>query len=475
MIHYIREFIGPDSKAGPHSGKGTRMRKKIWTLLAAAALPLLLSGCMMSASVEELYALPQLPEEYKSLSARLSEILALGAEYAPPQSGGNLPPVQMVDLDGDGVDEALGFFRVSSEERPLKIHIFRAVEDDYQQAAVIDGSGTSIHSVRYEDMDGDGVREILVSWQVSTEVQTLGVYSLKGLDPSRLMSTPYARYEVVDLDGDDDQELVVVRSDDTEAGLSLADYYDWDSANSSLQLQSTARLSAAVASLQRMQAGALQTGETAVFLTSRTVGVDDTSSAVTDILIYRYPELTNIVLREDTGVSDQIFRYLNIHPADINGDGALEVPRPAQLLSDPEGDSYWKIYWHSYRADGSNERQAITYHNPADGWYLLIPDEWDGHFTVRQNNASPAVHATTFYAVYGRKQGEELLTIYTLTGTDRENQAAKKGRSILRRWGETLYAVSYGSEYESWRYAVDGDAISESFKVIIKQLSMGEN
>ena len=121
------------------------MRKKLWLLLAAA-LPLL-CGCMMSASVDDLYALPQLPEEYESLSARLSEILALGAEYAAPQAGANLPPVQMVDLDGDGTDEALGFFRISSEERPLKIYVFRAVEDDYQQAAVIDGSGTSIHSI----------------------------------------------------------------------------------------------------------------------------------------------------------------------------------------------------------------------------------------------------------------------------------------------------------------------------------------
>ena len=449
------------------------MRKKLWLLLAAA-LPLL-CGCMMSASVDDLYALPQLPEEYESLSARLSEILALGAEYAAPQAGANLPPVQMVDLDGDGTDEALGFFRISSEERPLKVYVFRAVEDDYQQAAVIDGSGTSIHSIRYEDMDGDGVREILVSWQVSPEVRALGVYGMRGLEPVLLMSAPYTRYEAVDLDGDEEQELVVLRSGDTDAGLSLADYYDWDSGYSSLQLRSTARLSAPVASLQRMQVGQLQEGETAVFVTSRVAGADDTSNAVTDILLYRSPELANIVLREDTGVSTQIFHYLNLQPADVNGDGALEAPRPVRLLSDTGEDAYWKIYWHSYRADGADRREAVTYHNQADGWYLLLPEEWEDHGAGRQNNISSAVHATTFYGVSGWTLGEELLTIYTLTGTDRENQAAKSGRTILRRRGETIYAISYARAYENWRYAVDGDAISESFKIITKQLSMGEN
>lgn len=451
------------------------MKRKLFQLLLVAALPLLLSGCMMSASVEELYALPQLPEEYKALSARLSEILALGAEYAPPQAGSNLPAVQMVDLDGDGSDEALAFFRISSEERPLKIYIFQAVEDGYQQAAVIDGSGTSIHSIRYEDMDGDGVRELLVSWRVSAEVQSISVYSLRNMEAARLMSSSYARYEVVDLDGDDDQELVVVRSDDSETGLSLADYYDWDSGYSSLLLQSTARLSAPVASIQAIQTGALQGGERAVFVTSRIPGVDETSRALTDILAYRQPELANIVLSDDTGVSNQNFRYLNVQPADISGSGATAVPRPAMLLSESGEDVYWKIYWHSYRADGADERVAITYHNLNDRWYLLLPKEWDGHFTVRQSNVSAGVHMTTFYGVHGAKLDDELLTIYTLTGTDRESQAAKSGRSILRRGSETIFAISYSPYYDDWRYAVDGGELIDGFKVISKQLSMGEN
>ena len=452
------------------------MKKKI-LLLAAALLPLVLTGCMMSASVDDLYALPQLPEEYKALSARLSEILAMGAEYAPPQAGGNLPQVQMVDLDGDGVDEALAFFRISTEERPLKIYIFRAVEDDYQQAGVIDGSGTSIHSVRYEDMDGDGVREVLVSWRVSAEVQSVSVYAVPNLEPVRLMSASYARYEVVDLDGDGDLELVLLCSDDSDTGLSIADYYDWDSDRSSLELQSTARLSAPVAGLQGMQIGALQEGETALFVTSRITGVDETSNAITDILMYRQPELTNLVLSDVTGVSTQIFRYLNnqIQPADIAGNGATAVPRPARLPAESRETEYWKLYWHYYRADGSDEQEAITYHNSTDRWYFLIPENWDGHFTVKQVNTSAAVHATEFYEARGNSIGEKLFTIYTLTGTDREAQAAKAGSSILRLQGETIYAISYTDEYQDWRYALDEASMAERFRVIVKQLSMGEN
>lgn len=302
----------------------------------------------------------------------------------------------------------------------------------------------------------------------------MSVYSMKHLEPLRLMTTPYARYETVDLDGDGDLELVVLRGDDTESGMSLADFYDWDSGNSSLQLHSSARLSVSLAALQWMQVGALQEGEAAVFITGRAAGVDETSRAVMDILAYRQPELVNIALSEETGLSDQIFRFLNLQPTDINGDGATEVPRPAELLSEPE-ETYWKIYWHSYHMDGTNELQTITYHNLTDNWYLLVPETWDGHFTVRQSNISTTLHATTFYSVRGRSVEDELMTIYTLTGSDREVQAAKSGRSILRRLADRVYAVSYAPAYSQWRYAVEAKTLEENFKAIINRWSMSEN
>lgn len=447
---------------------------KLWVF----CLPLfLLNGCVMAVSAEDLYALPKLPEVYEALSVRLSEVLSGGAEYAPPQAGGNLPPVQMVDLNGDGTDEALAFFRVSSEEQPLKIYIFRAAADEYALAGVISGSGTSIHSIRYEDMNRDGIQEIIVSWSVSAEIQALAVYMMENLEPVLMMSTPYARYETVDLDGDDEKELVVLRGGEEESVGSLADYYDWDSGNNSFQIKSTAKLSVPVGSLQWMQTGSLQEGEAAVFVTGREAGPDEISRSVTDILVFRAPELTNIVMNSETGVSTQIFRYLNLRPSDINGDGAMEVPEPSPLVSEDGGEPSYEIYWHSYEIDGTDHVQAVTYHNLTDGWYLMIPEIWEGQFTVRQNNISTTVHATTFYALHGQAVGEELATFYTLTGTDREAQASKNGRTVLRRQAkpDTIYAIAYTEAYDAWRYAADREIISENFRVIVNRWSMGEN
>ena len=159
----------------------------------------------------------------------------------------------------------------------------------------------------------------------------MAAYALEDLEPVMIMSAAYTRYEVIDLDSDDVMELVVLRSDETESGGTVADYYDWD--GGSLQLRSSARLSTTPAELQWVQTGTLESGETALFVTGRVTGVEETSRAVTDILTYREPDLTNIVLSSSTGVSTQISRFLNLQPTDVNGDSITEVPRPAELLS----------------------------------------------------------------------------------------------------------------------------------------------
>lgn len=445
--------------------------RRICRILAVVLLPLLLSGCMMTASVEELYALPKLPQEYQALGNHIEEILSKGAETTSPTSGSNLQSVQIEDLDGDGVAEAIAFFRNNNDERPMKIYIFRALNEVYEQVAVIEGSGTSIYSVSYIDMNRDGVKEILVSWRVSTQ-QALSIYSLENLKPVLLMSSAYARYETVDLDRDNELELIMLRGDEAEAGSSIADYYDWDGA--SLLPKSSARLSVAVGELQWVKIGALESGEPAVFVTGRVAGVEENSRAITDILIYRDAELVNILLSQATGISAQIARYTGIQPTDIDGDGATEIPMPAQLPTVDNGEEMWKIYWSNYDADGNATPSVTTYHNLTDSWYLVIPEEWNGRFAVVQDNTSTTEHATKFYSFSGRRADKLLFTIYTLTGDNRETQATKGERTILRRQFSAVYALELEPGYGDWRYAVDTEDLIARFNAIVTQWSTGE-
>ena len=137
------------------------MRKKLRWLMMAVLLMMAagLTGCTvpkLALNPEDLYSLPTLPAKYTELNTQLNAILEGGAEYAAPTSGANIQPVQLVDLDGDGREEAVAFFRKAADEKPLKIYIFTADGDSYRQTELIEGTGTGVYSIAYADLDGDG-------------------------------------------------------------------------------------------------------------------------------------------------------------------------------------------------------------------------------------------------------------------------------------------------------------------------------
>lgn len=443
-------------------------RKKGIGLLLAALLGLLLSGCMFSSSPEAMYSLPQLPNEYTELREQIEDIISAGAEYAAPTSGNNIQSVQLIDLDGDRVEEAVAFFRNATDEKPLKIYIFRAVGDSYEQAALLESSGISIYSIRYVDMNNDGLREIIVGWRVSADIQALGVYSIENYEPRLIMSSLYTRYEVLDFDDDLTQEIVLLRSDNQ--GDPVAEYYDWEGED--LSVQSTTRLSMTMAELKSMDIGALRDGEVALFVT----GVAEDTRSITDILTYKQGAIANIVRSDVTGVSSEIFRYISLEPVDIDGDGVTEVPMPVVLPNTQEGSEelFWQVYWLSYNARGQSETVVSTYHNINEGWYLILPDQWDGQIAVRQESGSDE-RGTIFSARSSDGTYRDVMGIYTITGNSREYKATRDDRFVLKREVGTIYSGVFFDYNDSWRYAISQEEVNQGFRLIAKEWTASDN
>lgn len=449
------------------------MRGGIKTILLAGlmtAAVLVLSGCSklkVSFDPQDLYALPTLPAKYTELNLLIGDILAGGAEYAAPISGTNTQPVQLVDLDGDGQEEAVAFFRNSNEEKPLKIYIFTAAEDSYRQTDVIEGSGTSIYSVVYEDLDSDGRMEILVGWK-TTDLQVLEVYSLPYNGAEVLVRSSYVKYATMDLNQDRMQELVVIRTN--EEGEGLADYYAWQE-DGSFTSRSSARISVTMAELSRVTQGTLAENVPALFVT----GVSDATQTITDILAARNGELSNVVLSEVTGVSSLIAPYAALYPTDINGNALTEVPRPT-LLYPLEGEDrfYQRVDWYSYNALGEETVECRTYHNIEDKWYFRLPEEWLDSIWITRSTTQDE-NTATFYRLDADSSVEPFLRITAITGSSREYRATKGTRFVLSRQSEVIYTAELLEANETWSAGMTADQVREAFSLIAAEWTAGDN
>lgn len=425
------------------------------------------TGCSLkfATSPEDLYCLPQLPPEYTELNNCIQALLKDGAEYAAPTSGTNIQPVQLVDLDGDGREEALAFLRNTNDEKPLKIYIFSPRGQSYVQTAVIEGNGTAISSIAYKDLDQDGKLELVIGWKVGSELQALTVYSLREQKPQELMRTDYVKYAVADLSRNKTQQIVVLRSDDEGDGV--ADYYSWGKNRTSLTLSSTARLSVTMAELNSGQVtiGALSDGTPALFVT----GVSDSSTEMTDILAVKQGGLVNVTLSDTTGVTTEVYRYLSLFPTDINNDGITEVPVAVSVPTRSGGtrEVYYRIDWHSYGNDGKGTTVEFTYHDTEDGWYLVMPSAWKGKILItRTQTSSDEACVTLSHRESPNAEPQDFLCIYTMSGDNREVKAVRGNRFILSRQAETVYAAELLDGNAGWEYGMTEDRLRASFHLI---------
>lgn len=411
---------------------------------------LLLAGCRMDSTMEELFTLPRLPTEYTTLSRQLDQLLSEGYEYMAPTSGRNIQSLQMVDIDGDGRDEALAFFRLSNGEKPLKIYVFHSREGSYELASIIESSGTAIDSIYYEDLTGDGRKELIVGWKISSDVQTVTVYDMRP-GPVQLMQSNYTRLSFQELNGDGIPSLLLLRTNSDNQPV--AEFCSWQ--DGSLSVSHRCALSSTMAELNQgsVVTGKLDQDTPAVFIT----GINSQGIAVTDILVWQEDAgLVNAALDRSTGLSAATAPYRQLTPQDINGDGITELPRPDSSVSDTK-QADGMVFWEQYRPDGLATVER-TYHCLSGGWYFILPEDWTGEVTALASDAGIDETQVTLSV-----QGEKALSICALTGENRERRALRGNRVVLKRRTGTIYAA----ETLSGIYSLDEETLRQNFNLIV--------
>ena len=423
-------------------------------LLLAAAL-FCLSGCY-SGNIDQYFSLPMASEEYEQLQTLIDEELSSGSEYAAPTHGSYRQSVQLSDVNGDGIDEALAFFRDSGKNP--KINIYSADSGEYRLALSITGEGTSIGRIDYADLTGNGQMELLVSWQISSGVSLLSVYSLDGWSGSVLLSTDSTEFVTGDINRDGCDELMILRA--ANSTTYLIDQYTLTPGQ---EPQATsAALSAGIAALQRLRMVTLA-GDAPALLAESTLTTGD---LVSDLFVCRDGSLINLTMNRTTQVSETRRTYSLVYAQDIDGDGCTEIPHPQQLYS--RGDEvFWSVAWFRYDASGRANTVMTTYHCVTDSWYLVLPSGWDVGLTVRRDDTVSGEHAVILSRLRSDGSLEDYVAVYAITGENRYERAKLDRRFFLQEEGSTVYAAEI----------LDGNTtentIRERFHVIYTDWSSG--
>lgn len=439
------------------------MNKKNWMCAVLLFTAILLSGCTM-ATVEDMYTPPKRSAEYEKLQQAI-DFATEGMEYSSPLAGENRQTVQMADLTGDGIDEYLVFAKDNSEN-PMKVLIFRQEGKEFQLFQTIDSRGSDFDQIEYLEMDDTPGAELVIGRRLSEALpRSLSVYTFADESARQVLSVSYTKMVPVDLDSDQMTELMVIAPGESDEENAVVALYDWKDGNVTRSLQVS--MSESTDHIKRIMVSKLHNNVPAVYVASSVDG----NAIITDVFALQQGRFTNVSFSNDSGTSVQTLRNYYVYAIDIDQDGILELP---DLIDMKPVENTWMasnqklIRWYAMGIDGAEVDKMYTFHNFDGGWYLHLDKFMTPRLSVIQKDSS-----FVFY-LWDESFGNSdvLMTIHTLTGMNREEEAANQGYYVLKRTEGVLYAIK--TEQIAAELGLLPEVLAESFHPIQMDWKNGE-
>lgn len=441
--------------------------KKQFLCLLILLTAVCMSGCVLKPA-DQLYALPRQSDAYYNLQSEIEKLVTGTVSYCAPTEGENRQPIQIQDLDGDGINEAIVFAK-DTGERPLKIFIFSQSGDNYQLVSTIEGEGTSFDSVTYAQIDGSPGQEIIIGRSVGNQiVNSMSIYTFQRSSTVELMSANYSVYTTVDLDEDGRADLFLIRFDSNtqDGAVELYRFQDGVMVRDPEQA-----LSDGVIDVVRMTTGYMDENVPAVFVT----GTLESNLISTDVFAISNGTMQNIAALSDQGEELMVRNYY-AYSTDIDGDGIVELPDVQTLpdLADADNATAFRlIQWYNLHLDGSKEDKLLTYHDYSYGFYVELSSAWEGRITVSLDDSIDEGAAYVFNWWNGTNlPQEELFTLYIFSGDHRDELAQSEGRFLLADQNDVTYAASIGNSQHA--RALTEDSLKASFHFIRMDWKSGE-
>lgn len=433
--------------------------KKVSAVILAFFLSILLCGCnMFTIDTEQLITPPELSGDMSPISKALKKSIKGEYRLKYPSLGERRSAIILEDVDGDGTFEAFAFYSTLDDEM-TNMHINAVCKRDGQYISVDEKSlvAGAVERVDFCDLDGDGIKEILVGFEVygSSEKQ-LCVYSLTGYNLAVRLSEKYTGFICCDLVGDGDNELIIHLLNTADMINSAAAYRFSDGG---LQKIAGCVLDSAVKTASELVLSKLSTGKAAVY-------IDEIkgAGAVTEVLYFENGELKNPLLETENTIENiRTLRSASITSQDIDFDGVLEIP-VATNLPNAAGSEELLYYTNWCAFDGENLiTKKISILNTIDGYSVDVPKDLEGRLAVLKDTES---HRRVFYYYDSELDavGERIFSISVIAASRWDKKDYDKMNTFeIARGGKNVFVASINMASKN---ALSEKQIKEMFSLI---------
>lgn len=327
-------------------------------------------------------------------------------------------------------DNAVHEFAIAlySPDNDTKIYvsIISYIDHEWKCIGTFSNSSIGVDRVMFEDLNHDGIDEIIIGWTSYTYAQkTLSAYSVSDTAYEIAIEDTYDEMIISDVTGDNTKDIILLSLGTMKnpSNIKILQYSEQEKkplAKYALDLDPEVNYfhNITVGNIAQNQVGVVIDGEkNDGILTSQIVYFDADTNTIENPLVTK---------QENGTYSNPTSRKDTIYSRDADGDSIIEVPVVTPLPTAADDNNItnvcsitaWKQYSVYNKALGTKLNTVINYN---DRYYFTLPNRWSNGAVTAVTD--PDNRQMTFYLWNSKTSsfGDKLLTIYRYTAEEWKN------------------------------------------------------
>jgi hypothetical protein len=195
-----------------------------------------LTGCNMFVTPSSIIK----PPVSATVSSKTSEDIIDIVNKFIPQSSRLINPeqpqgakgVQLSDINSDGKDEIIALYKVNGEDGQLGLIILqRDKKDNWNKIYDYKSEGYAVDILKFADITGDGLEEIIVGWKIGSNASGLSILSMQEGKVNEIFKDYYSKIEIEDMpdkEGKRDGKSEIALWKHDTGGAYQIEVYGWD-------------------------------------------------------------------------------------------------------------------------------------------------------------------------------------------------------------------------------------------------------